>query len=161
MGRGGGPHLRTERTCATPNCSEIVLAGNSRKRCDTCQDVSYRASQSKYRKKSWQDEKKRAKQQAAYKASPKNRKKSLAQLNLESRCRLVGITTEEYYRLVDLQHGMCAMGGCDRTKLVIDHCHSTGKIRGLLCSPHNSALGVFGDCADGLRLALAYLEGLI
>lgn len=45
-----------------------------------------------------------------------------------------------------------------KSALVVDHDHSTGQIRGWLCRPCNSGLGLLGDTADGLRRALTYLE---
>lgn len=42
--------------------------------------------------------------------------------------------------------------------LAVDHCHSTGKIRGLLCTNCNSALGSFFDKKELLLRAINYLE---
>lgn len=52
---------------------------------------------------------------------------------------------------------------CDRCNkqqdtLHVDHCHSTGKIRGLLCSNCNRGIGLLGDTLDDLRSAVRYLE---
>jgi len=47
-------------------------------------------------------------------------------------------------------------GSADR--LVIDHCHETGVIRGVLCSSHNLALGLFRDDALHLERAIHYLS---
>lgn len=39
----------------------------------------------------------------------------------------------------------------------VDHCHSTGAIRGIICNRCNQALGMFGDNVDGIYKLLAYL----
>ena len=62
------------------------------------------------------------------------------------RKRRYGIAMAEYDNLLQRQNGRCAI--CKRapyTKkgLVVDHCHRTGKIRGILCSRCNSALGLW------------------
>src|SRR6266851_2205326 len=52
-----------------------------------------------------------------------------------------GISEEEYERLLRLQNGVCAI--CKEKPegwLCVDHCHLTGKVRGLLCKNCNSAL---------------------
>ena len=45
-----------------------------------------------------------------------------------------------------------------RGKLAVDHCHKTGKIRGLLCISCNQGLGSFRDSPEALRAAAKYLE---
>lgn len=40
----------------------------------------------------------------------------------------------------------------------LDHDHVTGKFRGWLCQKCNTALGMVGDCAEGVRRLLSYLE---
>lgn len=75
------------------------------------------------------------------------------------------LTGEEYRRLFEAQDGRCALCGRDyfgwgggRRPLVVDHCHETGKVRGLLCGSCNTALGRFGDNPARLRQAADYLE---
>lgn len=74
-----------------------------------------------------------------------------------------GITTDEYDRLLDEQGGVCAICRLDsssslRGKLMaVDHCHDTGKVRGLLCSPCNTGIGHLKDDPDRLMAAAAYL----
>ena len=46
-----------------------------------------------------------------------------------------------------------------KLKLVVDHCHTTGKVRGLLCHNCNRALGLLKDSRLALENALEYLEG--
>lgn len=77
-----------------------------------------------------------------------------------------GITLVDYHRMLDAQSGVCATCGEPErrvragkvTRLAVDHCHSTGVIRGLLCSPCNQAMGLFRDDPDLLRKAADYLE---
>lgn len=73
-----------------------------------------------------------------------------------------GISLEEYAEMLDFQAGVCAIClGHDRAfaHLAVDHCHATGKIRGLLCNQCNRALGSFKDDPARLRRALIYLTG--
>lgn len=77
-----------------------------------------------------------------------------------------GITHEEYYQMLDEQNGVCKICGsednnnerCSSGKLFIDHCHTTGKVRGLLCSKCNHGLGQFNDDTDRLQKAIDYLN---
>ena len=62
-------------------------------------------------------------------------------------------------RLYEQQEGRCAICGKDG-RLVVDHNHSTGEVRGLLCSQCNTALGMFKDNPDLLAIALDYLGGV-
>ena len=41
---------------------------------------------------------------------------------------------------------------------VVDHCHETGRIRGVICYPCNMGIGHLGDTVDGLKNAIRYLE---
>lgn len=50
----------------------------------------------------------------------------------------------------------CTICG-DETNLVVDHCHETNKIRGLLCNRCNKGLGLFRDDPDLLEFARIYL----
>lgn len=59
------------------------------------------------------------------------------------------------------QAGKCAV--CETTTpgtkgWCLDHCHRTGKVRGMLCGPCNLALGLMRDNPERLRKAAAYLE---
>lgn len=54
--------------------------------------------------------------------------------------------------------GRCQLCKAESAKLVIDHSHATGAIRGILCSACNVGLGLFGDDPAALREAAAYLE---
>lgn len=76
----------------------------------------------------------------------------------------VGISKEQFFDLLIKQDNKCAL--CKKTfeslggnHLHIDHCHKTGKIRGLLCMPCNVSLGMLGDDEEGLLKALSYIKG--
>ena len=76
-----------------------------------------------------------------------------------------GITPEDYEEMLSEQKGKCAI--CDRQGqssgnkrlLDVDHCHKTGKIRGLLCNRCNQSMGKVKDDIDLLKKFLAYLIG--
>jgi len=73
-----------------------------------------------------------------------------------------GITLEEYNNLLGKQGGVCALcGNINRhgVALHVDHDHTTGEIRGLLCFCCNSALGNAHDNPVILRKMADYLEG--
>lgn len=81
--------------------------------------------------------------------------------------RYFGMSLEDYDRILAKQGGGCAIcGSKDSGKtgkkstkwLHIDHCHATGKIRGLLCINCNNGLGRFKDDPSKLRAAIEYLE---
>ncbi len=60
-----------------------------------------------------------------------------------------GIDVAEYDRMLASQNGVCKLCGGDDPKthgkkyFAVDHCHTSGKVRGLLCSPCNIALGFY------------------
>lgn len=72
-----------------------------------------------------------------------------------------GLSLEEYKAMLTEQGGVCKI--CKRpdelrSHLSVDHCHATGKIRGLLCDRCNTSLGKFRDDPELLRKAADYLE---
>jgi hypothetical protein len=75
--------------------------------------------------------------------------------------RQYGLTMEEYKQMLHEQGGGCAICGAvppEDKWLHVDHCHESGAVRGLLCSPCNTSLGGFRDRADLLRKAATYIE---
>jgi hypothetical protein len=70
--------------------------------------------------------------------------------------RRYGLSLEEY----DALPKECAI--CNITEdLCIDHNHTTGEIRGVLCRKHNMALGLFNDDPALLLRAVDYLIGVL
>lgn len=71
-----------------------------------------------------------------------------------------GIGLAEYEALLTAQGGVCAICGTQPNKaLAVDHCHRSGRIRGLLCGICNTALGGFKDDQALLTKAIEYLAG--
>lgn len=67
---------------------------------------------------------------------------------------------EQYDLMLSNQNGVCAI--CKKppikTRLCVDHCHKTGKVRKLLCHTCNLGLGNFKDNQDLLKNAFDYLS---
>lgn len=76
------------------------------------------------------------------------------------------ITLEQYEVMSERANGKCEICGgkgflmrdWHKSYLVIDHCHSTGDVRGLLCHNCNRALGLLQDSTESLKSAIRYLE---
>ncbi len=72
--------------------------------------------------------------------------------------RAYGITEAQRDEMVASQQGVCTI--CLKGPAVhVDHCHETGRVRGVLCFNCNAALGQLGDDPDTFNRAIAYLEG--
>jgi hypothetical protein len=107
----------------------------------------------------------------AWRASPRGRQKQ-REINARYKRRhpdrvkskrlksLYGITLDEYYAIAAEQEGVCAICRFPSTRgrLVVDHCHRTGTVRGLLCRACNVSIGAFRESVSGLRAAADYLE---
>ena len=93
---------------------------------------------------------------------PKCKSCHTKQANGCRRKRVTGCSVEEYKTLYIEQSGCCKICGKHESKcaknLAADHCHSTNKVRGLLCPTCNMALGLFKDSTNLLQLAIEYLE---
>lgn len=72
-------------------------------------------------------------------------------------CRKYGVDRYQYRRMVAAQGGRCAVCAVHPPKLLVDHDHKTGAVRGLLCDPCNKGLGNFRDSSHNLLKAIAYL----
>lgn len=73
--------------------------------------------------------------------------------------RSYGISLTEYNEMLGRQRGVCAVcRRADERALSVDHCHSTGQVRGLLCGACNRALGILEDDAARVEALAAYLK---
>jgi len=77
-----------------------------------------------------------------------------------------GITLDQYDEMLEAQGSVCAIcKGAQKSgkngavqRFAVDHDHITGKVRGLLCTNCNTALGKFQDNVEILNIAIAYLQ---
>lgn len=112
----------------------------------------------------------KAKSRAWTKANPEKLKARNAQRVYDGEYRAYqlrykyGISMADYDALFAAQGGVCAIckraeaGRTGHRNLVVDHCHTSNRVRGLLCHSCNRALGLFQDSEEALEEALAYLR---
>ena len=81
-----------------------------------------------------------------------------------------GITLEQYNQILENQNGLCALcnqpetamhrkSGGKLRELAVDHCHETGKIRGLLCTKCNVMISNLGDTIERAEKLVKYMKG--
>lgn len=97
---------------------------------------------------------------------------SLAEARAAQLKHTYGLSIEEYNLMLKQQNGVCACCGkpearrsgrrrrsdTETSSLHVDHCHTTGAVRGLLCSECNQALGLLGEDPDRVKALLKYIE---
>lgn len=74
-----------------------------------------------------------------------------------------GLTEEMFNNMLEKQEGKCLICGkvfnlSGKREACVDHSHTTGEIRGLLCNNCNSGLGFFKDNTEFLNRAIQYLN---
>jgi len=80
-----------------------------------------------------------------------------------------GLTLIDYDTMLTAQDFRCKICGTTnpngpddstarKTRFSVDHCHTTGKVRGLLCTKCNTGIGMFGDDMSLLASAISYLK---
>jgi hypothetical protein len=97
--------------------------------------------------------------QAEWRSAQPQRVKDL--WSLRTSCVKYGITIERFFEMLDEQGGLCAI--CLRPcksghRLAIDHDHTTGQARGLLCFNCNTAIGKMDEDPGVMRSAADYIE---
>lgn len=80
--------------------------------------------------------------------------------SIRKRC---GLTIEQYDETYDAQEGNCKACGVHgerygKGRLVVDHCHTSGHFRALLCGPCNSAIGLLGEDTERMRKVIALVD---
>jgi hypothetical protein len=94
--------------------------------------------------------------------NPKYREKINTKRRESDLKRKYNITPEEYNRIFEEQEGKCKI--CEtpqselKKRLAVDHCHHSGKVRGLICSRCNTGMGNLRDDPKLLEKAKQYLE---
>ena len=102
--------------------------------------------------------------QEKYRLSAREWRAANPERRQDQRMRKYGITDAEYQRMFDGQSGKCAICRSDSTghrgqsRLHVDHCHTTGVVRGLLCLSCNHGIGKFRDSIERLERAIEYLR---
>lgn len=93
----------------------------------------------------------------------KNREYNIARQRQYQLAAKYGITEDDYTAMLEEQKGCCAI--CKTSVptgkwkvFAVDHCHSSGEVRGLLCNECNRGMGLLRDDARLLRAAADYLD---
>jgi hypothetical protein len=113
-----------------------------------------------YDSKWWQKNKKLVNERDKkwQKNNPESTKRNSKNQNLKWN---YGITLDDFNKMEKEQNYACAICKSDNSKftksLFVDHCHKTGKIRGLLCKKCNSGIGFLGETVESLQKAIEYL----
>lgn len=89
----------------------------------------------------------------------KENKHLVRQANLK---KAYGLDLLTYKKILGKQNNACGICGVKNNSnlksLFVDHCHATGKIRGILCQKCNTGLGFLGDNIQSIKNVLTYLE---
>lgn len=99
----------------------------------------------------------RKKKQEYYTAKPEVQKSIYLRLKYN-------LTIEQYTSMLETQNHKCASCGSDSVEhdryknLCVDHCHKSGKVRGLLCHPCNTAIGAARENTKRLEACASYLK---
>jgi len=152
------------------------MVGEEIKQCDQCQAIypyngagfdlaasgdyysTCRACRTEYYDESWQTQWDLGREYECQKKKDDQRNSYLLQK--------YALSLSQYNAFLSLQGGVCAICYRPENKMVsgrvcnlaVDHCHHTGRVRGLLCSRCNLGLGHFQDSLNFLRSAIDYIE---
>ena len=119
-----------------------------RSRCNQCRNHQRRENRKKNRQKFLEYE---------------NRPKAKLQTRNNTLKRKYKITVEDFDRMLAEQNNVCKLCGQQekhksKRNLTVDHCHITGKVRGLLCHRCNCTIGLARENVTVLKKMINYLE---
>lgn len=148
--------------------------GKERRYCKECHKASVRvwvANNKEKRKKyarEWAADNTKKRKASGLPAPKYNHSpETLAKKSLYSRAKHLGkkygLTPETWQDMFDAQSGVCKLCKIPgRTgkhgKLSVDHCHVTGRVRGLLCTPCNISIGMLGETPEQWERVWKYLR---
>lgn len=121
----------------------------------------YQANKALYaaKSKAWRDANKERAKTNRKRHYEENKEHSLDYSRSYTLKRKYNLTQAEYNVMLEKQNGTCAIcfSKCTRA-LAVDHEHSTGRVRGLLCNNCNRGIGHLKENVDTLKCAIDYLE---
>ena len=88
-----------------------------------------------------------------------NKDKVATKQRIQKIKKMYNLTEVQYVDMMNKQRGCCAICRDSLYSIHIDHCHKTKKVRGLLCSNCNTAIGKLKDNSSICLSAAKYLEG--
>jgi hypothetical protein len=146
--------VAAERICR--NCRQVISLKKNAEVCYDCRALRKELSNINFRLKN----------PDYAKASRDRNRESIRESKYKTQ---YGISLADYDRMLSEQRGVCRICGVHprhgrnngRGNLAVDHCHKTGKVRGLLCGRCNTGLGLYEDEPDFLKSAIHYLESSI
>ena len=148
--------------------SRKTLSDEERKIAQERRKESKKRADKKYREKNIEIVRERSRQR--YQNNPivretalNRRKKNKEKTKFYDIQKKYDLSKEEYCQMLEKQKHSCAIclthvENIEKKTLCVDHCHKTGKVRGLLCGPCNRALGLFCDDKKTLLSSIKYLE---
>ncbi|MEU9412560.1 endonuclease VII domain-containing protein [Streptomyces sp. NPDC048281] len=141
----GAAHYRRRREAIGKTVRERVDVPAGHKRCPQCEVVKPHSE--------WERNKTSSDGWASYCRACRAERNRVSYFK-----RKYGLTEVERAALVASQQGVCCI--CLSAPAAhVDHCHETGRVRGVLCFSCNAALGQFKDQPEVIRRAAAYVEG--
>jgi hypothetical protein len=159
----GRPKGKFCSTCKAPLVDGVNRVKDAR-RCQPCNVVYMKAyrkqrllTEPDFESKAYQKNRERKKKyQREYTKRPGMRERLLDSYMK----RTYGITLSDYNKLFASQNGVCAI--CSeppkKKKLLVDHCHHSRQVRGLLCDRCNAGIGMFKSNKEFLIQAMLYIS---